>query len=134
MIPCDDCGLERSCYWSRAIWQPHGCRYASVSGQQLRHCLANRKVFFSPSPPFHSRPGRWERGVYYKSLAAHLCRRFDEPWNDGIVGGTARRLAHDGRQVNHPSIHSIRLSVFQLSTIFSEIGSNGTVLDIDQPE
>lgn len=44
MIPCSSCRLERSCYWSRARWQPFECRYPPYSRSELQQCLLNRKV------------------------------------------------------------------------------------------
>jgi len=44
MIPCSSCLLERSCYWSRARWQPFVCRHPHYSPAELQQCLLHRKV------------------------------------------------------------------------------------------
>ncbi|XP_046439706.1 cadherin-like and PC-esterase domain-containing protein 1 [Daphnia pulex] len=46
MIPCSSCLLERSCYWSRARWQPFVCRHPHYSPSELQQCLLHRKLIF----------------------------------------------------------------------------------------
>ncbi|XP_057373331.1 cadherin-like and PC-esterase domain-containing protein 1 [Daphnia carinata] len=46
MIPCSSCLLERSCYWSRARWQPFECRHPHYSPSKVKQCLLHRKLIF----------------------------------------------------------------------------------------
>uniref|UniRef100_A0A0P4YQP5 Cadherin and PC-esterase domain-containing protein 1 n=1 Tax=Daphnia magna TaxID=35525 RepID=A0A0P4YQP5_9CRUS len=46
MIPCSSCLLERSCYWSRARWQPFECRHPHYSPSRVKQCLLHRKLIF----------------------------------------------------------------------------------------
>ncbi|KFM56818.1 hypothetical protein X975_20021, partial [Stegodyphus mimosarum] len=46
VLPCRSCADRSSCFWREAVWQPYGCRHAILSTEQLKRCLAGKKLLF----------------------------------------------------------------------------------------
>ncbi|KAK6177415.1 hypothetical protein SNE40_015520 [Patella caerulea] len=45
-VPCNLCRDSNSCYWKQAIWQPKTCQHKRISRENLKDCLAGKKVLF----------------------------------------------------------------------------------------
>ncbi|XP_070558831.1 cadherin-like and PC-esterase domain-containing protein 1 [Ptychodera flava] len=46
VLPCSDCERRSTCLWKLADWYPHKCRHVKMPRQNLRQCLASKKVLF----------------------------------------------------------------------------------------